>query len=130
MHDDPAIYGPHFDPDLVGPGGRLTRFHKGGKPREPSSAERENTRLSNELLKVQLADAKKRAKESLFIPEPQAPVVHPEAVTVETLDAEQQAKRDAARKKGLAKTFVAGETGGYTGSTKLGGSKSLLATAA
>lgn len=55
--------GPHYSPDLVGPDGRLTRLHKGGKQRANAQAAEAN-RLAQQRLQQQARQARQQANQA------------------------------------------------------------------
>lgn len=120
--------GIHFDPDLVGPDGRLTRFHKGGA-RGPSKTQKKAEALQVKVLQGQLAQLEKASKEKIHVPEPPPPPPPPpQRSSFEVDQASTTARRDRQRRRGISSTILAGETGGYGGalSGQLGGQKTML----
>ena len=91
---------------------------KGGKAPKPTPAQEETERLNLELLRTNLAAAKKPAAVSdLRIPEPQALAAAPARNAADVLAAEDAARKKAGtRTNAGARTLFAGNTGGYKGS--------------
>lgn len=123
MFDSPFPDGPHYEPGLFSPNGKLIRFHKGGAaPVVNRAAER----LQMKLLKSQLKQSKKGVHmPAIPVPEPTPPSAPPPSQTSsDVLDAEQEARRAAGRRTNNGSgTLFAGNTGGYRG---LGGTRTLL----
>lgn len=126
MHD---ICGPHFEPGLIGPDGRLTRFHKGAKAPQQSSQSKRNERLQEQLMRQQLASAKNFEMPEIPQAAPLLPAPPPPSATsADTIEAARDMRRQANRRTSAGRsTIFAGETGGYrpTGAG-LGGQKTLL----
>lgn len=129
-HTD-LIGGPHFDRELIGADGRLSRLHKGGgSPPKPTkaqlAAEKKQQEMMMSLLKQQ---GKMRMPEMPAIPSIPPPVdtpPPPSQSSADIEDAQQEAMRQAGRRYGLLKTVHAGNTGGYGGATPMGGMRTLL----
>ena len=124
FHD--TFGGPHFDPGLIGPDGRLSRLHKGAsKPKEPSRAQIELEKTQQRLADEQLAEMERQR----LMPTPEAPKPLPPLPPPSSTGAadEEQAAADA-RRKALKRmspgrsTIFAGETSG----SSLGGRKTIL----
>ena len=60
------------------------------------------------------------------LPDVTPPPPAPQQVSSDITDAELDARNQAAKRRGYASLIKAGETGGYSGGTNLGGTKSLL----
>lgn len=121
------IPGPHFEPGLIGPDGRLVRLHKGAKAPQQTSQQKRNERLQEQLLRKQLKES-----QNFEMPElPAAPPVlpappPPTATSADTVEAGRYARRQAGKRTSAGRsTIYAGETGGYR-TASLGGGKSLL----
>ncbi|HEY1081758.1 MAG TPA: hypothetical protein VGE29_05820 [Prosthecobacter sp.] len=109
--------GPHFDPGLIGPNGKLSRLHKGsggdgGMKKMMAQSERH--------FQQQLAMMREQAERV----SPAAPKFDPQAAgpgqsAAEVADAQDQARRDAAKRRGSRQSILAGEN-------TLGGKKTLL----
>lgn len=115
------IFDSHFSPDLIGPDGRLSRLHKGGGGGDGGAAAMmaQNERHFREQMDMMREQANKK------IPEP--PKYDPQASAptssrADIASAEDQARRDAARRRSSQSAILAGETG----SKQLGGKKTLL----
>ncbi|MBB5037430.1 hypothetical protein [Prosthecobacter dejongeii] len=114
MHHE---FGPHFEPGLVGPNGRLARFHKGGG----GDGGLKRMMAQNERhFQQQLALMREQANKNV----PTAPKFDPSAAApnqsrADIAEAEDQARRDAARRRGERAAILAGES-------TLGGKKTLL----
>jgi hypothetical protein len=132
-HQD-TLGGAHFDGSTIGADGRLARLHKGGGgPKGPS---KEELRRQREQDKQFAAMMKSMSSQKVEIPpmpvippapkpEPVPPPPTPSSADVE--DQKHQQRRNAAKRYGLLRTTNAGATGGYAGSTPMGGnSRSLL----
>lgn len=117
--------GPHFEPGMIGPDGRLSRLHKGAKKQKPSASQVALEKKQAQLADAQLADMERQRLQ----PTPEAPKPLPAIAPPTATGAadEDQAAADA-RRKALRRfspgraTIFAGETGG----TALGGKKTIL----
>lgn len=103
--------GPHFDRDLFGPDGKLLRFHKGASVPRETSAQRKNAKLQEKLMKAQLEQIKKQSHMEMpaMPPAPVPPGPPPTQTANDQSQAEMDARRQAAKRKGLARSIVAGE---------------------
>jgi hypothetical protein len=127
MNDLPDTFGgPHFDPGLIGPDGRLSRLHKGApKPKGPSASQIALEKKQAELADAQLAEMERqRLQPTPEAPKPLPPLPPPSSTGAAD---EEQAAADARRKaaKRMApgrSTIFAGETSG----SSLGGRKTIL----
>ena len=117
----------------VGADGRLMSYNFGSPSAGPSKKEQEAQRKAQEKQDKEMRKLMKQmSKQHVPMPaiptppepEPIPPVASQSSANVE--DAQQDARRQAKRRKGLMATTYAGDTGGYGGSTPLGGGKSLL----
>lgn len=90
---------------------------KGGKAPRPTPAQEEAERLNLELMRTNLAAAKKPATlNDLRIPEPQAFSPAPSRNAADVLAAEYAARWKSGRRTNAgARTLFAGNTGGYKG---------------
>jgi hypothetical protein len=124
MIDHPDLLdGPAFDRQLFVIPGRLSRLCKGGGAPQRN---REQERLQNRLMRAQLASAEKGMEfpEIEIPPPPPPPPPPPGQTATDVEDAAQNARRRAGNRKGIQTTLLAGETGGYSGTT--GGGSTLL----
>ena len=121
--------GPHYDPDLFHPNGKLGRFCKGGGPAPPkklsrSQIRKEEKRQDKRALKQAAKIAKLNAPPAAPPPPPPPP---PVATNRDAAAAEAQTRLDAQSRSGQAQTIIAGETGGYKPLKKRGmGDNTLL----
>lgn len=126
IHDLP-IGGPHWEPGLV-QNGRLVRLHKGGGY-QPSSQDKKNAALQERLLRAQLKQLKDyQAPEMPEIPPVEVPSPSPGQTPTDVAQAEADARKQAARRKGLRATIFGGASAGVQtppGGT-LGGGRSYL----
>lgn len=102
----------------------------GGSAKAPKASDEQvqNDRLSAELMKEQLKQAKKPPViPDIKVPPPAPPPPPPPSTSsADAVDAAREARIQASRRLNSAKgTLFAGETGGYKGSG-LGGAKTLL----
>ncbi len=105
-----------LDTDLIPipslrPDGRLDRLNFGGGQKPPKPPKERPIKFP-------------KMPEFHFPPTPEAappPAPPPTATSADVAQAEEQARRDQNRRKGLRKTVLAGETGGYCGAAQLGG---------
>jgi hypothetical protein len=103
--------GPHFEPGLIGPNGRLARLHKGANQ---EAALREQ-RLGREQSARQFAESMRRADQqlelskSITIPEYKPPAP-PAAVGIDAIEAGRGYRRNARRRFGVTRSIQAGET--------------------
>ncbi|QIE99964.1 hypothetical protein [Roseimicrobium sp. ORNL1] len=87
------------------PGGRLTRFNfGGGRSQAPPPAPKQEPIKFPKMPKIHIPPTP--------APPPPAPPP-PTATSAEVAQADEQTRRDLNRRKGLRKTVLAGETGGY-----------------
>lgn len=124
MIDSPFPDGPHFEPGLIAPCGRLARFCKGGGA---PKVNKKSERLQMKLLQEQLKQARRGTRmPEIPVPEPTPPSAPPPSQTSsDVLDAEQEARRAAGRRTNSSNgTLFAGNTGGYR--SGLGGNRTLL----
>lgn len=104
--------GPWFERDMIGPDGRMIRFHKGGGgvPQE-TSAQKRQAKLQEKLIKAQLDQIKKQSHMEMPAlppaPEPAGPP--PTQTANDQSQAEMDARRQAMKRKGLLRSVVAGE---------------------
>lgn len=123
MTDHPdTLDGPHFDPQLFGPGPR--RLHKGSKPRKPSAAQLELEKAQLEMTRRQLAEMEAAANmPTPAAPAPLAPL--PPATSQSSADMDQAMAEE--RRKAL-KRMAPGRSTIFAGETQstLGGRKTLL----
>ena len=131
-HHD-TLGGPHFDARMIGADGRLARLHKGGGAAKPSKAELKKQARQDAMYEKMMAGMSKQSRAEIptvTIPPAPKPEPIPPAPTPSSADAEdmkQQTRRTNAKRYGLLRTTNAGATGGYAGSTPMGGnSRSLL----
>lgn len=129
MLDHPdTLGGPHFDRDLIGPGGRLNRFCKGQSAPKQTAGQKKSEELNMQLMQKMLSQ-KPEKMPNISIPPAPPPVDIPPAPSqssADVEDADQEARRAAGKRYGLLKTTYAGATGGYGGSKPMGGARSLL----
>ena len=105
------FHGPHFEPDMFGPDGRLLRFHKGGGVPQETAAQKRAVKLQEKLLTAQLAQIKKSSQMEMPAmppaPEPAGPP--PTQTQNDVAQAEADARKQAAKRKGLMRSVLAGE---------------------
>lgn len=126
MIDHPeTLGGPHYDPAMIGPSGRLARLHKGApKPKGPSAAQIELEKNQLKLIKEQLAEMERQRLQ----PTPEAPKALPAMApptstnSADTAQAEADARRKSLRRMAPGRsTIFAGQT-----SAAVGGRKTIL----
>lgn len=89
----------------VQPGGRLTRFNfGGGRSQAPPPPPKQEPIKFPKMPKIHIPPTPAPAP---AVPPP------PTATSAEVAQADEQTRRDLNRRKGLRKTVLAGETGGY-----------------
>jgi hypothetical protein len=111
-------FGPYFSADLVGPDGRLTRLHKGGGVGDGGVGAMMAQNQKN--FEAQMALMKQQADQKIPDPpkyDPQSAA--PTSSNADVAASEDQARRDAAKRRSMQAAVVAGET-------KLGGQRTLL----
>jgi hypothetical protein len=117
--------GPHFDPGLIGPNGRLSRLHKGPKPKGPSPSQIALEKKQLQLANAQLAEMERQR----LMPTPEAPKPMPPLAppTASGSADEEQAAADA-RRKSLKRTAPGRSTifAGESYGSQLGGRKTIL----
>lgn len=118
--------GPHWEPGLIGPDGRLTRFCKGGDNQaavEESKKSRRQSALQFQQ-QMRLSERQFKASQEIAVPEmlPASPVPSQGA---DTKEAGRIYSRQARRRFGAGRTVFAGESGGMA--PKLGGAVALAA---
>jgi hypothetical protein len=87
------------------PGGRLTRFNfGGGRQSAPPPPPKQEPMVFPKMPKIHIPPPPPAA------PPPPPP---PTATSADVAQAEEQSRKDMNRRKGLRKTVLAGETGGY-----------------
>jgi hypothetical protein len=89
------------------PGGRLTRFNFGGgrsQAAPPPAPPKQEPMKFPKMPKIHIPPPPPAAP---------APPPPPTATSAEVAQADEQSRRDLNRRKGLRKTVLAGETGGY-----------------
>ena len=103
--------GPHFDRDMFAPDGKLLRFHKGASVPRETSAQKRQAKLQEKLLKAQLEQIKKQSHMEMpaMPPAPEPPGPPPTQTANDQSQAEMDTRRQAAKRKGLARSIVAGE---------------------
>ena len=99
--------GPHFEPGLIGPDGRLTRFCKGSD--------------NSAAIKEQKAARKQSAQQFATQMLPASPVP---VMGMDTKEAGRNLRRQSRRRFGAGKTVFAGES---VGAPSLGGAVALAA---
>ena len=127
MHDfhHEAAGGPHWAPDLF-VGTRLARLHKGEQPQETTQDKR-NKKLQEQLMKAQLKQIKEyKEPEIPEFPEVEPPSPLPGETPTDMAQAEQDARRQAARRKGLRRTIFGGAPEESGPAKKLGGQQTIL----
>jgi hypothetical protein len=119
-----TLGGPHFDPAIIGPNGRLQRFHKGPKTKKPTSSQLLLERKQAQLIDAQLAEMERQRLQ----PTPEAPKALPALApptstnSADTAQAEADARRKSLRRMAPGRsTIFAGET-----SAAVGGRKTIL----
>lgn len=117
-------YIPDFEPDVIGPNGKLVRFHKGPKPSGPSASQLKLEKQQFLMAQAQLAEMERQRN----LPTPEAPKPLPQmapAVLQSSADmaqAESDARRASLKRMAPARaTIFAGETG-----ATLGGRRTIL----
>lgn len=125
MIDHPdTLGGPHYDRALFGPGGRLTRLHKGAKPSDPSPSQVKLEKEQARLVQEQLAEMERqRLQPTPEAPKALPPMAPPSATnSADTAQAEADARRKALKRMAPGRsTIFAGET-----SASVGGRKTIL----
>lgn len=117
-----------LDLPRIAPNGRPAALHFGGRGRGPSEADmrKERERAKKQEQKF-MRELQKSLDQPIHIPPPPPPPPPaPTRAASEVEQAEQDKRRQAAQRKGMRSTLLAGETGGYAGSTPMGGAKTLL----
>jgi hypothetical protein len=117
--------GPYFSRDLFQIPGRLGRFcGGGGRPPPQTAAQKQTEALQMELMSAQLAASKNPVKmPEIAVPPPAAaPPPPPSQTGSDVLSAEQEARRQAARRKGIQSTLLTSKNS----MNLLGGAQSLL----
>lgn len=105
MTDHPDIGGPHFDPGLEFHG-RLVRLHKGGGGAQETNQDKKNKLLQEQLMKAQLKQIKEyKEPEMPEFPEIEPPAPSPGETPTDVAQAEDDARKQAARRKGLRRTI-------------------------
>jgi hypothetical protein len=96
----------------------------GGKPPPQTAAQKQAEALQMELMQAQLAASKKPMEiPQIKVPDPAPPPPPPPSQTgSDVLSAEQEARRQAAKRKGIQSTLLASKTN----MNALGGAQSLL----
>ena len=112
MNEHPeSTGGPHYDPDMIGPDGRMARFHKGQKAPEETAAQKRAAKLQEQLLTAQLKQIKKGSEVTMpEAPPAPGPVSPPPTQTANDVSqAQMDARKQAAKRKGLLRSVLAGE---------------------
>ena len=105
MIDHPDAGGPHFDTDLV-QNGKLARLHKGGGGAQETKQDKQNKLLQEQLMKAQLKQIKDyKEPEMPEWPKVEAPAPSPGETPTDVAQAEADARRQAARRRGLQRTI-------------------------
>lgn len=140
MHSDLStdLGGPYFGPELIDARGRLSRLHKGGPSQAQINDQKKQAKAQEALLKQQISAqnaATKAAMRSMEMPQVApadiaAPPPAQQSTSSDQIAAQQDVARQAKQRRGLSKTRVAGETGGFLGggSAKLGSGGATLMT--
>jgi len=139
----PDIYldfdGPYFDADLIDARGNLSRLCKGGPSAKQINQQKKDAKKQQQLLQRQMQMQQKQSAAALKamsveLPPPAdiaPPPPEAQQTSSDTTSAMMDKKKQLAKRQGLSKTRVAGETGGYLGggSAQLGtsGASTLLA---
>jgi hypothetical protein len=103
--------GPWHERDMFGPDGKLLRFHKGASVPRETTAQKRQAKLQEKLLKAQLEQIKKQSHMEMpaMPPAPEPPGPPPTQTANDMSQAEMDARRQAAKRKGLLRSVVAGE---------------------
>lgn len=120
--------GPHFEPGLIGPDGRLTRWCKGGD-NGAAIAEQKKARRQSQMQfaeQMKIAERQFEASQQIQTPEilPASPVPYQ---GMDTREAGRNSRRAARRRFGPGRTVYAGESGGGRMTPALGGAVALAA---
>jgi len=116
--------GPHFEPGLFGPGGRLTRFYKGGDNGAAIAEQKRARKQSAQQFATQMQFAQEQLKASKEVKIPEAKPASPvPSMGIDTKSAGRDFRRNARRR---FKTVYAGG-GGATPAPSLGGAVALAA---
>lgn len=103
--------GPHFEPGMIGPSGRLTRWHKGANQeaalREQRLGREQSARQHAESLRF--AQQQLEMSKSIEIPEYKPPAP-PAAAGVDAIEAGREYRRNQRRRFGAGRSVFAGET--------------------
>ncbi len=117
--------GPHFEPGLIGPDGRLTRFCKGGDNSAAIAEQKKARRQSAQQFEQQMMLAERQFKASQEIKTPEILPASPVPFQgIDTREAGRNMRRQARRRFGAGKTVFAGES---RATPALGGAVALAA---
>lgn len=117
----------HIDLPEIGPRGIPMRLCFGGGGKGPNATEirKERERAAKQEQKF-MRQIQQNSQKEFHIPTPPKPPPGISQSSADVQDAEQEKRRQAAKRQGLKATLIAGETGGYAGESPMGGQKTLL----